>query len=165
MSTNSNTIIGIQNSDEETAEVIVHGSALTASGVIEHYGHKINKGAFVSVTDVDGAGVTVGITIYIADKLDTTVYLQDNAFGDETDIDNVGSTVAVGEVSVPEELETFTVYGVNDNSETFIAVVTATESTVEDVAITAGTVDEGVEHLVKIVAVLRGDQTEQAVTI
>jgi len=149
----------VQNPGEQ-AEVIARDYGLTPGTAIEQYGGQIKHGAFVSLSGD-------GVQLLVADReVDGILYLQNNEHlidGQGADIDLIGSVVASGDVPCePDEadLETFTVYGVNDNHETFTAVVSATEDTIADVAVKAGTVDEGFEHLVKIVAILKGDQTD-----
>lgn len=167
MEPNIYTILVIQNPGEESIVINPFG-ALSPERALEQYGGQIKHGAFVALIDRDaGSGNTVGGAIFVADReADGRLYLQNNEFlvnGEGADIDDIGTVVTSGEVEleVPEaDLETFTVYGVNDNSETFTAVVSATEDTVADVAVKAGTVDEGFGHLVKIVAILKGDQSD-----
>lgn len=163
----TNTIVTIQNPTEDSI-VINPTAVLSAEDVVEQYGGKIKHGAFVSLTERDGRDNTIGGSIFVADReVDGRLYLQNNEYlldGDGADIDSIGSVCASGEVEldasvVEGELETFTVYGINDDHQTFTAVITATEATAEEVGIKAGLVDDGYEHLVKIAAILKGNQT------
>lgn len=163
--TTDNTIIGIQNPGAETAEVICHGSALSAAQVIEQYGAQIDKGAFVSLTDRDALGNTVGVTSYIADRVGENVYLQTNEFGESVNIDEVGGVVVSG--YAPESVlptEPYTVIGTDDDNGPFVAVVTASSpENASDEATAAVLVDAGYEYLVSIIAIFEGDVTENNV--
>lgn len=163
------TIVAISNPGDAEATIIVASTVLSAEEVIEQYGDKINHGAFVSVIYRDGHGDTTRVLHFIADRSGNYLYLQNNNFmADEDnapDVDYIGAVVASGYAYAPletpeEELETYTVFGRNDDSENFVAVVSATEETVAEVAVRAGTVDEGCEHLVTIGAILKGDQSD-----
>lgn len=161
------TIVAVSNPGDEEATVFVASTVLSAEEVIEQYGNKINHGAFVSVTYRDGRGNTTRVLHFIADRSVSSLYLQNNEFmadeDDAPDVDDIGTVVASGYAPLEtpeEELETYTVFGRNDDSENFVAVVTATEETVAEVAVKAGTVDEGCEHLVIIGAILKGDQSD-----
>lgn len=159
-----NTIVTIQNPAEDSV-VINPYAVLSPEAVIENYGGKIKHGAFVSIIERDGLDNTIGGSIFVADReTDGRLYLQNNEFlidGEGADVDDIGAVVASGDVELEasEELETFTVFGNNDNGVDFVAVVTATEATVRDVGIQAGLVDEGFEDSVSIDCILKGDQS------
>lgn len=166
----SNTIITIQNPGEEAA-VINPYAVLSPEDVVQQYGGQIKHGAFVTLIGRDGLDNTVGGLILVADReTDGRLYLQNNEFLTEdnaykADIDDIGAVVASGEVPLdpppvdPADLETFTVFGNNDDNENFVAVVSATEDTVYDVGVKAGLVDEGYEEDVDIVLIVKGDQS------
>ncbi len=58
------------------------------------------------------------------------------------------------------ELETFTVFGNNDDGEDFVAVVSATEDTVYDAGVQAGLIDGGYEQWVTIDLIVKGDESD-----
>ena len=163
MSTIEQTIVGIQNPGDEAAEVFRTGYALTPSDIANHFSDKIESGAFVTAIDRDPHGNTVGIKVFIADKSEEVVYLQNNEYGEEANIDLLGDVVCSVEFEAKAELETFTVYGTDDNGSPFRAVITATEADAEEAGIEAGTVNWGCGYLVKIVAILKGDVTKEEV--
>lgn len=174
MEPNIITILTIQNPGEDSFVINPYG-ALSPEATIEQYGGKIKHGAFVTLIDRDaGSGNTVGGSIFVADReTDGRLYLQDNSYLAEdnaykADIDDIGAVVAVvasGDVPLdpppvdPADLETFTVFGNNDDIGAFVAVVSATEDTVYDVGVKAGLVDEGYEEDVDIVLIVKGDQS------
>lgn len=130
---------------------------------ISKYGSKIKRGAFVALFNFD-AGMLVSSRQFIADRIETRVYLQDNSnvITSNCNIDFVGEIVAHGNAALEGEipgLETFTVFGENDDGERFTAVISATEETAFKAAIDAGTVDRGWEDDVTIAAILYGDQS------
>lgn len=168
----SKTIIAIKN-PEETPLVIDDGFVLDGNEVAEQYGKQIKRGAFVTLIDVDYDGDADGdAELYIADRVEDRVYLQSNdQVGDGgNSIDAVGSVhTYADDVPLesdepdPADLETFTVFGNNDDNENFVAVVSATEETVREVGINAGVVDEGCEGMVDIVLIVKGDQSSAEV--
>jgi hypothetical protein len=163
---NTHTLLTIQNPGEDSVVINPFG-ALTPEQAAEQYGGQIKHGAFVTLVDRDvRSGNTVGGVILIADReADGRLYLQNNEYMTEdnphkADVDDIGAVVASCDVpeDVPEpELETFTVFGNNDDSEDFVAVVAATDDTVYDVGVKAGLVDEGYESDVEIRLILKGD--------
>jgi hypothetical protein len=162
------TILAVQNPGEETILIPQVGTDL--EDIIINYGSQFEHGAFVALIEKDAFGQVRTIRQFVVDKItDGQTYLQDNSYMSEdgaANVDHIGAVVSAGFPDDPtpeEELETFTVYGVNDDDEAFSAVVSATESTVESVGVQAGLVDEGFESHVKIVAILKGDQTDQAI--
>ena len=159
----STTIVSIQNPGDAEATNIV-AESLTPTGVIEQYGSRIAQGAFVALTDRDFInGNTQRVSLFVADRVETNLYLQNNELMQDENVaadpDNIGAVIASGQAPLAstEELETFTVFGVNDDGENFSAVVSATEDTVHDVGIKAGLVDEGWENSVKIDLIVKGD--------
>lgn len=158
------TILAIQNPGDAEATIVNPQSIITPDTAIEEYGSQIKQGAFVSLTDRNSGGNTVNVALFVADRVGDVVYLQNNESVVErhVSIDDIGSVVAAhGAPLTPDEadLETFTVFGTNDDGERFIAVVSATEDTVEDVGVKAGLVDKGYEADVSIAAVLKGDHS------
>lgn len=158
-------ILAVQNPGE-AAVIIARDFGLTPNGAIEQYGDQIKQGAFVSLTERDNDGNTASVALFVADRVGDTLYLQDNSFMSDSEapsIDDIGSTVASGEAPLtpnPAELETFTVFGNNDDGEAFVAVVTATEDTVYNVGVQAGLVDEGFENSVTIDLIVKGEQAD-----
>lgn len=162
MEPGSITVVAIQNPGEEA--VIIRAGALTPETAIEQFGEQIQHGAFVALTDRDYHGNTTSVTLLVADReTDGRLYLQDNSYlypdnQYKADVDDIGAVVASGDVPLPEpDLETFTVFGNNDDGEDFVAVVSATEDTVHDEGVKAGLVDEGFENSVSINLILKGD--------
>lgn len=162
-------IVGITNPKEGAAQAAtdVLASVADPASIISDYGDQIENGALVSITDRDGNGNTVGQYLYIADREsnEDTLILRNNAtLGDlSVFLYEAGGEVARGESAPEAELETFTVFGNNDDGEDFVAVVTATEDTVADVGVQAGLVDEGFEGSVSISLILKGDHSDTEV--
>jgi len=164
------TVLAIQNPGEEAE--IFRIPSVDAYGAIDNYGEKMQHGAFVSLTARDSQGNTTDVKLYVVDRIGSTVYLQMNdRLQDEEapSIDYIGGVVASGEAPLPTppvpepepvELETFTVFGNNDDNENFVAVVSATEDTVHEVGVQAGLVDEGYEDQVDIVLIVKGDHSD-----
>jgi len=158
--------VAITNPSDSAAKagVVENVGFWSPRSLLEQFGERIEDGAIISVFDL--GGITPGVWQYIAERYGDEIKLRtNNTLSDYFDTANAGETIDAFTIAAAAELETFTVYGVNDDGEGFTAVVNATEDTVEDVGVQAGLVDEGYEHAVKIVAVLRGDQTEQAVSL
>lgn len=159
----TNTIVTIQNPGEESI-VINPYAVLTATQVAEQYGGKIKHGAFVSIAERNGFDNTTGGSIFVADRdTDGILYLQNNEYMNDgvCGVDTIGAVAGSADVPLepdPADLETFTVFGNNDDNEDFVAVVTATEDTVYSVGVQAGLVDEGYEEDVDIVLIVKGDQ-------
>lgn len=155
------TILAIQNPGDAEATIANPQRILTPNTAIEQYGGQIKQGAFVTLTDRSVNGNTVSVTTFVADRIGDTLYLQNNAgiAENEVSIDSIGGVEAQGYAPPEPELETFTVFGNNDDGENFVAVVSATEDTVVEEGVKAGLVDEGYEADVTIAAVLKGDQS------
>lgn len=155
-------ILAVQNPGE-AATVVACDFGLTPKIAIDKYGDQIKQGAFVSLTERDNDGNTAAVSIYVADRVLDQLYLQDNEYLSESgapSIDIIGSVIEQGHAPLapdPTELETFTVFGKNDDEENFVAVVSATVDTVHDAGVKAGLVDEGYEEDVVINVVLKGD--------
>ncbi len=162
------TILAVKNpSDEvENATILAERPGLTPEAVIEEFGDKIERGAFVSLTERDEGGNTTNVLLYVADRSGDSLYLQDNGnIGPDygADIDDIGDVIESGYAPLadPEpELETFTVFGNNDDGEDFVAVVSATEDTVRETGVQAGLVDPGFEDSVSIGLILKGDHSD-----
>lgn len=166
------TILAIQNPGDAEATIVNPQSIITPDTAIKEYGGQIKQGAFVSLTDCSPNGNTVGACIFVADRAGDVVFLHSNAYmslDSALYIDNIGEIIDnIGEIIasrsaplIPDEanLETFTVFGTNDDGYPFRAVVSATKDTVYDVGVKAGLVDEGYEGNVSIAVVLKGDQS------
>lgn len=176
----SMSLIAITNPSDESAESgIVYEAApfetFTPNAILNKFGSKLEDGA--QVTMVEGNRVWQ----YLATRDGSSIALRSNnalaADAGDQDEDSeffwfvtgrsggsdsiIDSTVAP--LELPEaELETFTVYGNNDDDENFVAVVSATEETAHEVGVAAGVVDKGYENDVKIYLILKGDQTDLA---
>lgn len=154
------TLIAITNPSDPSAEsgfVDTKAGNIPVESIIPEYGDKIEDGAQIVVV---GDGPVPHVWQYIAERFIDDIWIRvNNDIQTNIDTEVVGPEVATGHVGL-RELETFTVYGVNDNDEAFTAVVSATEHTVADVAAKAGAVDEDYEHLVKIAAIVKGDQSD-----
>lgn len=160
------TVVAIQNPGEETQ--VFRANELTPYSAAEQFGVHMKQGAFVALTNHDERGNTESVALFVVDTLATAegrrVYLQNNErFADsdfpEVDIDDIGCVIGYADLAVAP-LETYTVFGINDDRENFVAVITATPDTVEEQAVKAGLVDEGYESSVQIVAIFKGDQTD-----
>ena len=163
------TLIAITNPSDEAAQAgIVHdfgSGTMYPERILELFGDKLEDGA--QVTMVDGGSVWQ----YLATRLDDSIALRsNNALGDGSFIDYMEAGDANGEYMVtsawvplassPEaELETFTVIGVNDAGEDFVAVVSATEDTVRDVGVQAACVG-GYEDCVHVDVILKGEHSD-----
>lgn len=164
------TLIAITNPSDESAQAgFVHtqGGVITVESIIPEYGDKIEDGAQIVI--VDDSFPTINVWQYIAERCGDEVWLHvNNTARLYVDIDDVGPVVAQGTLTAPEpevELETFTVFGENDDAEAFRAVVTAASPAAAKAAGTAaGLVDEGCEDMVRVDAVLKGDVSEADVT-
>lgn len=161
-------LIAITNPSDESAEAgFVHTQYgyITTESIIPDYGDKIEDGAqIVIVSDIDGLAHRVWQ--FIAERVDDEIWIRvNNTVGDYIDVEDAGPCVAQGNVTPPEPLETYTVFGRNDNCEPFRCVVSAI-SPVEAyaAAVDAAVVDEGWEFEVRVDIVLKGDVTEADVT-
>lgn len=73
----------------------------------------------------------------------------------------MGDVAAEVPAPVPDvELETFTVFGTNDDNEAFTAVITADPDKVETAAQEAGATAPNYAYLVTIAGILKGDQSD-----
>lgn len=160
-------LIAITNPSDESAEsgfVHTQDGYITVESIIPEYGERIEDGAqIVIVTN----GPRPRVWQYVAERVGDDIWVRvNNTLSDYIDTEDVGPCVAQGSVATAPDLETFTVFGENDNGERFVAVVAATEDTVEDVAVKAGLVDEGFESDVDIHLILKGDQSDlETVTV
>jgi hypothetical protein len=160
------TILAIQNPGSEETVIVSPQRTVSPQQAADEYGSQIQQGAFVTLIDRSPHGNTVGVTVLVADRNGDVVYLQTNdAIADnEVDIDAIGRVVAESYNPEPKvELETFTVFGNNDDGDDFVAVVSATEDTVHDVGVQAGLVDAGFEGSVTISCILKGDHGDAAI--
>lgn len=159
-------LIAITNPSDESAEAgFVHTQVgyITTERIIPDYGDKIEDGAqIVIVSD----GPNPRVWQFIAERVDDDIWIRvNNTTGDYIDTEDVGPSVASGSVEPEAPLETYTVFGENDDAEPFRAVVTATSPAAAKAAgIQAGLVDEGFEHDVDIAAVLKGNVSDVDVT-
>jgi hypothetical protein len=164
MEPTSITIVAIQNPGDAEATIVNPQEIITPDDAIEKFGTQIEQGAFVSLTGRSINGNTIGVQILVADRSGASLYLQDNEFmqDEETaaDVDNIGKVIASGYAPLPQ-LNTYTVFGSNDDGERFVNVCTA--ETPEEAAKqtkTAVLVDAGCESMVDIVIVLTGDHSD-----
>jgi hypothetical protein len=118
----------------------------------------------VSLTGRSLNGNTTRVQILVADRSGDFLVLQDNEFmrDEETGagVNNIGKVIVGGYAPLPQ-LNTYTVFGSNDNNEQFVNVCTA--ETAEEAAMqtkTAVLVDEGCESMVDINIVLTGDHSD-----
>lgn len=160
------TILAIQNPGE-TKSIIIRDVGEPGRDAIEKHGAVIKRGAFVSFTTRDNLGNTSAVEHFIADRVSNRVYLQDNGHfaldlddAEAPDVDYIGAVIHSGDAAPTGGLETFTVYGNNDDDEDFVAVVSATEDTVYDEGVKAGLVDAGYEDDVAIHNIVKGDLRE-----
>jgi hypothetical protein len=173
-------IIAITNPSDESAEAGIVEEipypGLTPRTILERYGSKLEDGAQVVMTNIDNSRVWQYIATRETDGTESIALRSNNGLaredGDQTFIQFVAAGPGHGEFIIevgdyelerpepPVELETFTVYGENDDDERFVAVVSATEDTVREAGIKAGLVDEGYEADVRIDLILKGDQTD-----
>lgn len=162
-------LIAITNPSDESAQSgFVHTQTghVTVESIIPEYGEKIEDGAqIVIVSD----GPAPRVWQYIAERVGDDIWIRvNNTLSDYIDTEDVGPCVAQGTVTATEpevELETYTVFGENDDGEQFRAVVTAANPAAAKAAgIQAGLVDEGFERDVDIAAILKGDVTDVDVT-
>jgi len=148
-------LIAITNPNDESAEAgFVHSQVghITVESIIPEYGDKIEDGAQIVIVD-DGPDPRVWQ--YIAERHADKMCIRVNNTMMPYTCD-VGPYVTYGTV---DELETFTVFGINAEDEHFVAVVAATEDTVYRVGREAGCMNEGHEiHDVYIDIILKGDQ-------
>lgn len=165
MEPGSITVLVVQNPDEE-ATVVARSPGLDPDSTIEEYGEQIKRGAFVALIQRDRLSNTTGGELFVADRIDSTLYLQTNAYMSDdggASVDDIGPSIAAGYAPLPEpvELNTYTVFGTDDDGERFSNLCTA--ETAEQAAAqtkTAVLVDEGCEHLVTVDIVLTGDHTD-----
>jgi hypothetical protein len=154
----------IQNPGVAVAQVIVGPPGLTPPEIISNYGGKIAQGAFVSVAEFNAYNLPTGGGVFVADRIDDHLYLQDNSGLAEREegptIDAIGEVINSGYAPLdapPEQLETFTVFGLNDDGEAFTAIVAATEDTIETVGRTAGATSWGGAADVELQLIVKGD--------
>lgn len=130
------TILAIQNPGRPEAVIIRHRGALSPPTVITKHSAKIEHGAFVSLTERDIDGNTRSVSHFIADRTPNQLYLQNNDYmQDDTApaVNEIGAFVAGGIAKpIQVELETFTIFGKDDNDEVFVTIVDATEDTARD---------------------------------
>lgn len=174
------TLIAITNPSDESAEsgfVATPDFICTPQIILEQYGDKLEDGA--QVVMIEGEGEDTRVWQYVATRNpnypESIALRSNNALAADAGPDGeefifyisgrdpygegIIENANVSLASDEPELETFTVFGNNDDGENFVAVVTATEETVIDEGVKAGVVDEGYESDVVIVAVLKGDQS------
>lgn len=173
------TIVAITNPSDEGAEShIVEELAglVVPRRILEEFGDRLEDGAQVAM--IGGANGVGRVWQYIATRDGETVALRSNnglagraegeRFIDFVENADDAHKYLIEVVGLPPEpeLETFTVFGENDDGERFVAVVSATEDTVNDVGVQAGLVDDGFEHYVRIDLILKGDHSDlESVTI
>lgn len=167
MEPTSITIVAIQNPGDAEATIVNPQEIITPDDAIEKFGAQIEQGAFVSLTGRNIKGNTTGVQILVADRSGDSLYLQDNEFMQDkemaADVDNIGKIIASGYAPLPQ-LNTYTVFGANDEGERFVKVCTAEtpEEAAEQTKI-AVLVDAGCAHLVKVDIVLTGDHSDAEV--
>lgn len=164
MEPTSITIVAIQNPGDAEATIVNPQEIITPDDAIEKFGAQIEQGAFVSLTDRNINSNTTSVQILVADRVADSIYLQNNAFmqdeGTAPDVDSIGEVIARGYAPLPQ-LNTYTVFGSNDDGERFVNVCTA--ETPEEAAKqtkTAVVVNAGCESMVDIVIVLTGDHSD-----
>jgi hypothetical protein len=162
-------LIAITNPVHESAYAeFTHNQStpITLESIVPKYGDKIENGAQIVIVSDDP---TPRVWQYIAERNGDYIWIRtNNNLSDYIDTEDIGPSVAEGTVTPAEpeaELETYTVFGEDDDGERFRAVVAASSPAAAYVAgIQAGLVDEGFEHDVAIAAVLKGDVTDIDVT-
>lgn len=153
----------IQNPDAEPITVRSNYDISNEEFIVK-YGSEVKKGALIALFNFD-TGLLVNSRQFIADRIQNRVYLQNNVLADKDScsIDAVGEIVEDGLAPLENDtpaLETYTVFGFNDNDERFTAVISSTDEAVYDDAVIAGLVDPGYEYLVRVAAIFRGDYSD-----
>lgn len=175
------TLIAITNPSDESAEagfVATPEFLPTPSRILEEYGSKLEDGA--AVVFVEGTRVWQYIATRDPNNPASIALRSNNALAADAGESGEefifyvsgrrgGNSSIIDTANIPLEadgpLETYTVFGENDDAEPFRAVLTATSPAAAKLAgIDAGTVDAGCEHMVRVDAVLKGDVTEADVT-
>lgn len=162
-------LIAITNPNDSSAQAgFVHTQVghITVESIIPEYGDKIEDGAQITIVTDSPSPL---VWQYIAERVGDDIWIRvNNTLADYIDTEDVGPAVAEGSVTPPEpevELKTYTVFGENDDSEQFRAVVTAPDPAAAKAAgIQAGLVDAGFESDVDVAAVLEGDVSSIDVT-
>lgn len=172
-------LIAITNPSDESAEagfVYTQAGYITTKSIIPEYGDKIEDGAQIVILSDIGTPST-RVWQFIAERVDDEIWIRvNNAIGDYIDVEDVGPSVAEGNV---KQLEAYTVFGWSDDDEPFRCVVTAAspaaayaaaveaaayEAAVGAAAVEAAVMGEGYQYMVKSAVVLKGDVVEADVT-
>lgn len=173
-------LIAITNPSDKSAEsgfVVEPDFLPTPDRILEEYGGKLEDGAQITV--VEGSRVWQYVATRHPNNPASIALRSNNALAadagptGEEFISYVherrggnASIIARANVALESDapLETYTVFGEDDGSEWFTAVVTArSEQDAYDAGITAGCVDEGCESHVRIDLILPGDYSQAAI--
>lgn len=178
------TLIAVTNPSDKSAEsgFVVEPEFLpTPERILAEYGGKLEDGAQIAF--IEGEGEDTRVWQYIATRdpnnPESIALRSNNALAADAGPSGEEFIFYVnqrqgGNASIIESahvaleadapLETYTVFGENDDSERFVAVVTApSEAAAYDAGITAGCVDEGWESDVRIDLILPGDHSQAAI--
>lgn len=181
------TLIAITNPSDPSAEASivrnVDYDAGCPEGILENFGDKLEDGAQVVMVkrervwqylatrespppggfDSGSIALRNNNALVRDSRYDNDAFIDYMNGSDNFDIIAMGNYPLASDVAAEatdEPLETFTVFGNNDDGEDFVVVVSATEDTVREVGAKAGLVDEDYVDLVDINLIVKGEHPD-----